>query len=168
MRRVREQPKNNHVREDTSPPVQSVLWNGGDELGKKDSKRIVGLLIIIAAVAIGTIAGIEDVDIVDYIITAAILFFMIRTFLVLRKRSSTTTGSKKAQSAKWEKLAQKVPAASKEYSGTEEAIHCAHSRGKQKYLEQIESFLANGIIDKEEYRLLKERYEKLDLPDDFH
>ena len=54
------------------------------------------------------------------------------------------------------------------YTGAEEAIRCAHRSGKEKYLEQIESFLSNGIIDKAEYRLLKERYEKLDLPDDYH
>ena len=51
---------------------------------------------------------------------------------------------------------------------TEEAVHCAHSRGREKYLEQIEGFLANGIIDKAEYRLLKERYSKLEIEDDYH
>ena len=50
----------------------------------------------------------------------------------------------------------------------EEAIHCAHVRGKQKYIEQLDSYLKNGIIDKAEYRVLRERYEKLDLPDDYH
>ena len=47
-------------------------------------------------------------------------------------------------------------------------MHCAHSRGREKYLEQIEGFLANGIIDKAEYKVLRERYEKLELPDDYH
>ena len=52
--------------------------------------------------------------------------------------------------------------------GTEEAVHCAHSRGREKYLEQIEGFLANGIIDKAEYRLMKERYSRLNIEDDYH
>ena len=54
------------------------------------------------------------------------------------------------------------------HTESEEAVRCAHSRGKEKYLEQLDTFLANGIIDRAEYKLMHERYEKLDIPDDFH
>ena len=37
-----------------------------------------------------------------------------------------------------------------------------------KYFAQLETWLKNGIIDKAEYRLLKERYSKLDIEDDYH
>ena len=50
----------------------------------------------------------------------------------------------------------------------EEAIHCAHLTGRAKYLEQLDSFLKTGLIDREEYRVLKERYMRLDIPDDYH
>ena len=50
----------------------------------------------------------------------------------------------------------------------EEAIHCSHVRGKQKYIQQLDSYLKNGIIDRAEYKILRERYEKLDIPDDYH
>ena len=50
----------------------------------------------------------------------------------------------------------------------EEAIRCGHVRGKQKYIQQLDSYLKNGIIDKAEYKVLRERYEKLDIPDDYH
>lgn len=50
----------------------------------------------------------------------------------------------------------------------EEAVHCHHSTGKQKYLEQLDGFLANGIIDKAEYKLMRERYERLNIEDDYH
>ena len=50
----------------------------------------------------------------------------------------------------------------------EEAVHCGHSRGREKYIEQLESYLKNGIIDKDEYRIMRARYEKLELPDDYH
>ena len=50
----------------------------------------------------------------------------------------------------------------------EEAVHCHHSTGREKYLEQLDSFLANGIIDKAEYKTMKERYNKLDIEDDYH
>ena len=45
-------------------------------------------------------------------------------------------------------------------------IHCAHSRGKEKYFEQLHSFLNNGLIDRAEYWHLKERYSRLDIDDD--
>ncbi|MBQ6371973.1 MAG: hypothetical protein IJJ22_02495 [Oscillospiraceae bacterium] len=51
---------------------------------------------------------------------------------------------------------------------TEEAINCRHSTGREKYLEQIEGYLKNGLIDRAEYNALKARYEKLDIPDDYH
>ncbi len=51
---------------------------------------------------------------------------------------------------------------------TEEAINCRHSTGREKYLEQIEGYLKNGLIDKAEYNSLKARYERLDIPDDYH
>ena len=50
----------------------------------------------------------------------------------------------------------------------EEAIHCAHLTGRAKYMEQLDSFLRTGLIDREEYRVLKERYMRLDIPDDYH
>ena len=50
----------------------------------------------------------------------------------------------------------------------EEASHCAHLTGRAKYMEQLDSFLRTGLIDREEYRVLKERYMRLDIPDDYH
>ena len=50
----------------------------------------------------------------------------------------------------------------------EEAIHCAHLTGRAKYLEQIDNYLKTGLIDRNEYRVLKERYMKLDIQDDYH
>ena len=50
----------------------------------------------------------------------------------------------------------------------EEAISCAHHTGKEKYIGQLDSYLKAGLIDKAEYRALKERYSKLDIPEDYH
>ncbi len=50
----------------------------------------------------------------------------------------------------------------------EEAVTCAHVTGKEKYIQQLDSYLKAGLIDKNEYRIMKERYEQLDLPDDYH
>ena len=51
---------------------------------------------------------------------------------------------------------------------TEAAISCEHSRGMEKYLEQINGFLASGLIDRAEYNVLRERYKKLNVPRDYH
>ena len=50
----------------------------------------------------------------------------------------------------------------------DEALHCEHLTGKQKYLEQIDGYLKTGLIDRNEYRVLKERYQALDIADDYH
>ena len=49
-----------------------------------------------------------------------------------------------------------------------QAIGCAHKNGKDKYLEQIEGFLKNGLIEKNEYDVLYARYKKLHISDDYH
>ena len=50
----------------------------------------------------------------------------------------------------------------------EEAISCAHHSGKEKYLEQVEGFYKNGLIEREEYKILRAKYEKLEIPEDYH
>ncbi len=39
--------------------------------------------------------------------------------------------------------------------------------GKNKYIEQINGYLKNGLIEKEEYKILREKYENLNLPEDY-
>ena len=39
-------------------------------------------------------------------------------------------------------------------------------RGREKYYAQLDSFLKNGIIDRNEYKFMRERYAKMDIPDD--
>ena len=57
----------------------------------------------------------------------------------------------------------------KEIEKTKDApIRCEHKTGTEKYLEQIDGFLKSGLIDREEYRILRDRYSKLDIPDDYH
>ena len=50
----------------------------------------------------------------------------------------------------------------------EEVITCGHKSGKEKYLEQVEGFYKNGLIDREEYKTLRAKYEQLEIPDDYH
>ena len=50
----------------------------------------------------------------------------------------------------------------------EEVVTCAHHTGREKYLEQVEGFYKNGLIDRAEYKILREKYEKKDIPEDYH
>ena len=50
----------------------------------------------------------------------------------------------------------------------EEAVRCQHATGKEKYIQQLDSYLKAGLIDKAEYKLMKERYQKLEIPEDYH
>ncbi|MBQ9662506.1 MAG: hypothetical protein IJV40_05080 [Oscillospiraceae bacterium] len=50
----------------------------------------------------------------------------------------------------------------------EEPLTCEHVRGREKYLEQIDGYLRTGLIDRDEYKVLKERYMRIDIPEDYH
>ena len=131
----------------------------------------LGILIIFIVMVLGYVfdSGVE----IDFsallpvlIIAGAFLIVLLFTKMIMKTQSSSA--AVKSPGAAKAAEAPKSVRPSVRRTRSEEAVHCAHSRGKQKYLEQIDSFLANGVIDKAEYRVLKERYEKLDLPDDFH
>ena len=46
------------------------------------------------------------------------------------------------------------------------AVRCVCAKGKQRYLDQAAMFYKNGLIDRAEYNLMCERYNKLNLPED--
>lgn len=93
------------------------------------------------------------------VLTVIAFFRMIRD---LSKPVPRTRASIKPPEVKTRAAALKHP------DEAEEAIHCEHRSGKQKYLEQIDGYLRTGLIDRNEYRVLKERYSRLDIPDDYH
>ncbi len=50
----------------------------------------------------------------------------------------------------------------------EEAVSCQHETGKNRYIAQLDEFLKNGLIEKEEYNIMRRKYENLDIADDYH
>ncbi len=66
------------------------------------------------------------------------------------------------------KAARPVRRTVKPAAESEDAIHCDHRRGKEKYMQQLENYLASGLIEREEYRVLRARYEQLEIDDDYH
>ena len=51
---------------------------------------------------------------------------------------------------------------------SEQAVGCQHAAGREKYLRQLDDHLKNGLIDRAEYKLLRERYLRLDIDEDVH
>lgn len=51
---------------------------------------------------------------------------------------------------------------------SEQAVGCQHAAGREKYLRQLDDHLKNGLIDRAEYKLLRERYLRMDIDEDVH
>ncbi len=118
------------------------------------------------------------------ILLALVTAGIINAVKAARKKNSAAQASphpaqaspRPAQASPHGKTAQPRPAAAAQRRAptaavrpqSEQAVHCAHSRGKEKYIEQLDGFLANGIIDRAEYNLMKARYSKLEIEDDYH
>lgn len=131
---------------------------------KKGKNKTTSIAVIVIIILISLITDIlESRDMNSLLPSIIIIIVSVFTagVLIAASKARKSVSQKKPESTP-------VKPAVRKYTGTEEAIGCSHKRGRDKYIEQINTFLANGIIDKAEYRLLKERYENLDLPDDFH
>ena len=144
-------------------------------MNKRDKKKspqgmVPGLIVLFTVMIFNFIAGATDDGPVAVI--AAVACFVVAvivavTVFAVKRAASGDASAQTARSAE-RAPAEHRPTIRLHADEAEEAIHCSHVRGKQKYIEQLESYLKNGIIDKAEYRVLKERYEKLDIPDDYH
>ena len=137
----------------------------------KNTKKsmIPGLIVLAAVLAFNLVDGAADGNplLIVAVLGGVIVLLIIAVTVAAAKKATTRGGAA-------ERPVRSVPASARRASAfshpdeQEEAIRCSHVRGKQKYIEQLDSYLKNGIIDKAEYRVLKERYEKLELPDDYH
>ena len=138
---------------------------------KKKGKGYLAPAVILFALlsVIGEIGEMERPEALIVVLVGAVILVVILATVSAVKKHGGKTETAARRSAPARSAAR--PAARSTPRGAEraeEAVHCHHSTGKQKYLEQLDSFLANGIIDKAEYRLMKERYSKLDIEDDYH
>ena len=140
---------------------------------KKPAKKggIVPLLVVLAIAfsAVGELdedALIPIVGVAVFIAVIAVIVSM--TVKAVQKNTPTRTGASRGASPSRSAARPVSRPAVRAGTGTEEAIHCQHKTGREKYLDQLDSFLANGIIDRAEYRILRERYSKLEIDEDYH
>ena len=141
----------------------------------KGSSLIVA--IVVAVVLIINIARNFDPDelpIFFFAVASITVFVLIASAFSRAKAGKTNTGKRTSVELNRpfpQPTATKRPSPvfrHRDEAEAEEAVHCAHARGKEKYFEQIEGFYKNGLIDRAEYKALREKYEKLDLPEDYH
>ena len=131
---------------------------------KKQTKKSGGLvpLLVVLAIAFSAVGELDE-DTLFPIIGVAVFIAVIAVIVFV-----TVKAVKKNTPASAARRTAPARPAVRAGRGTEEAIHCQHKSGKQKYLDQLDSFLANGIIDRAEYRTLRERYSKLEIDEDYH
>ena len=102
-----------------------------------------------------------------YTLAALLIFALLTVVFFLRMVRMMGTPSARPAPAR-----SAAPAAAwrspAKHAEAEEAIHCAHLTGKAKYMEQIDNYLKTGLIDRSEYKVLRERYMKLDIPEEYH
>lgn len=138
---------------------------------KKGSKfaAIPGLIFLVIMLVM---SNVDEPEIALASIAVVIVIAVIVSTVSAAKKSAAGKTALQTRPAQTRMPAfEKTPVAARRSAHrdeAEEAVHCAHSRGKEKYLEQLDGFLANGIIDKAEYKLMKERYSKLEIEDDYH
>ena len=137
---------------------------------KQNSKKSFPIFIIVIFVAIFVSFLTEnvpefarfmsrelDADAVA-VILAGIIFVVgiIAAIVAAAKKSRVTTTA--AVRAKEHEL--------KEHPNSNAAIRCTCARGRQRYLDQADMFLKNGLIDKNEWRAMRERYMKMEIPEE--
>lgn len=154
-----------------------------NEMNEKKNKKstLIGVLVAVGVMLFSIITELADIptEILTYfIISVIVIAFVISGVIIYaKKKSGTLNGSTGKVSTSSAEVRRKVMEAAKakklaDLSGdwtkqheTEKAIGCTCLHGKDKYIHQAEEFYRNGLIDKEELELLRERYEKLKLPE---
>ena len=145
------------------------LQNNSSNNNKKKGKGYLAPAVILFALlsVIGEIGEMERPEALIAVLVGAVILVVILATVNAVKKHSEKSGTPVRTAARPAARTAARPA-SGGAERAEEAVHCHHSTGKQKYLEQLDGFLANGIIDKAEYRLMKERYSRLNIEDDYH
>lgn len=136
---------------------------------RKDPKSTFTItFVIIMALIIQSVlsasSGAGFIGLVAVMMFVGILGFSVAYALSKKKKS----WAKKGSMYHMERAKEKAKHMFMREEFDEEAVKCTHPRGREKYIHQLDIFLANGIIDKTEYRVLKERYDKLNIPDNMH
>ncbi len=131
---------------------------------KKNSSVSGAIIAVVVWIILSNLAGMGNIGTLVF----TVIFLAVAGFgaasVIAKKKGGARHGSVYHSERAKEKA--KHIFMKEEYE--EEAVKCTHPRGREKYIHQLDNFLANGIIDKTEYRVLKERYDKINIPENMH
>ncbi|MBR1567231.1 MAG: hypothetical protein IJ649_10780 [Oscillospiraceae bacterium] len=174
-RRIAHEPDNVPVNAPARPGTPQTA-KGSAAMSRKpmDKKSLLIMIAIIAVIMIYAVA--EDPDaIIPAVGTMVIVTSIVVAVIASNKTKAGKTGKTKTEVELHRPFPQPTavktkqpPRAFRHADEVEEAITCAHHTGREKYLEQVEGFYKNGLIDRAEYKALREKYEKMDIPEDYH
>ena len=173
-RRIAREPDNVPVNSPARPGTPQTA-KGSAAMNKKPASKNTGLVILGVVAAIMISAAAEDPDaIIPAVITIGVVAAIVGVVKAMNKEKAGKTG-KKTNVELHRPFPQptvvktkQTPRAFRHKDEAEEVMTCAHHTGKEKYLEQVEGFYRNGLIDRAEYKALREKYEKMDIPEDYH
>ena len=134
-------------------------------MNKDRKKKKQNPLGVIAAIVIVFLAEFADstVGIAALIFIAVIVGIAVLLVKKLKPKAAATARESTEQPRSEGRHISFVPEIHLHSDGSE----CVNTlRGREKYYAQLDSFLKNGIIDLDEYNFMRERYAKMDIPDD--
>ena len=138
---------------------------------------VIILLVIMIYNLAGDLSGDFDPNVlVPVFIGIAFTAFFAAVVITLARVKTRSSGEKKQSKVELHRpfpqptaVKSRQPARVLQHKDeAEEVVTCAHRTGREKYLEQVEGFYKNGLIDRDEYKILREKYEKMDIPEDYH
>lgn len=173
-RRIAREPDNVPVNAPARPGTPQTA-KGSAAMNKKPANKNIGLVILGVVAAIMISAAAEDPDaIIPAVITIGVVAAIVGVVKAMKKEKAGKTG-KKTNVELHRPFPQPTAVKSRQPARVlrhadeaEEVVTCAHHTGREKYLEQVEGFYKNGLIDRAEYKILREKYEKMDIPEDYH
>ena len=140
------------------------MYRGDESMKKRNDKTDVSANIVpIVMILFGALMFYNNGKSTAALFCVALLFLYGLAALVIRsaRRGKASPAAVKAKAHEPQTSAK--PDRSDDHK---DALRCTCSHGRQRYLDQAELFLKNGIIDRAEYNVMRERYLKMELPDE--
>ena len=174
-RRIAREPDNVPDNSPARPGTpQTVKGSAAMSRQPMSNTSLVVMVGVIAAIMISAAAS--DPDAIIPAVTTIIMVAAIVTAVIASKKAKADKSGRKETAVPLHRpfpqptaVKTRQPARVLRHADeAEEVVTCAHHSGKEKYLEQVEGFYKNGLIDREEYKILRAKYEKLEIPEDYH
>ena len=157
-------------------PREPQIAKGSAAMSRQpmNNRSLVVMLGVVAAIMISAAASDPDA-IIPAVATMVIVASIVAVVLASNKMKADKGGKTKTAVPLNRPYPQPTAVKAKQPARVfqhrdeaEEANTCAHHSGKEKYLEQVEGFYRNGLIDRDEYKTLRAKYEQMDIPEDYH